>query len=125
MEPAGCWVYGLGVVFGGAMLLFGTFAAGAWRSQRWHATTRVLAPAALCATLPLAMQLILVLQTPKCAATPELRELGQRWASVEDAALALRNLVTSEMRRWRKNGRCGETAVRLVAAFVAGLSDRR
>ena len=74
-EPdGGCWVYGMGVVFGGAMLLCGTFAAGAWRSQRWHATTRVLAPAALCATLPLAMQLILVLQTPNCAATPELRE---------------------------------------------------
>lgn len=55
-------------------------------------------------------------------ATPEQRELGQRWASVEDAALALHNLVNSEMRRWRKNGRCGEVAVRLAAAFVAGLS---
>ena len=66
-EPFGCWVYGPGIILGGASMLLFLLGLGVWRARQWAVSGSVAAALALSAMLPLVAQLMTVLQLPYCA----------------------------------------------------------
>ena len=73
-EPDRCWVYGLGVALGGPAALLVLYAFLSWWQRNWVVSGRVLFSGALSLLCLLLLQLLLVVERPRCAATPSLAE---------------------------------------------------
>ncbi|KOO21430.1 serine threonine-protein phosphatase 6 regulatory ankyrin repeat subunit c-like protein [Chrysochromulina tobinii] len=55
IEPAGCWMYGLGLMLAGPAVLLGAYAFGRWRHRGYHVDGRTLAEGLMQAERPLTL----------------------------------------------------------------------